>query len=103
MFCIRGFAERFYSVFDTNLIMSYCIAFNENFFILSLVQTRSFLRGGSLNMQYTLDQLLNKISALEDPFQYFHFNRDVIGPVCVRLVQGISHRSKVFPQSLPNK
>ena len=58
--------------------MSYCIAFNENLFILSLVQTRSFLRGGSLNMQYTLDQLLNKISALEDPFQYFHFNRDVI-------------------------
>ena len=38
------------------VIMSYCIAFNENFFTLCLVQTCSFLRGGSLNVQYTLDQ-----------------------------------------------
>ena len=79
------------------VIMSSCIAFNENFFILSLVQTRSFLRGGSLNMQYTLDQLLNKISALEDPFQYFHFNRDVIRPVCVRLVQVYFASEQSFP------
>ena len=33
----------------------------------------------------------------------YNLNRDVILSVCVRAVQGIAHRNKVFPQTLPNK
>ena len=85
-------------------IMSYCIAFNENFFILCLVQTCSFFRRGSLNVQYTLDEnfwikfLLWKIL-----FNTSNLNRDVILSICVRAVLGITNRNKVFPQTLPNK
>ena len=85
------------------VIMSYCIAFNENFFILCLVQTCSFLRRGSLNVQYTLDENFCIKFLLHKYFNTSNLDRDVILSVCVRAVQGISHQSKVFPQTLPNK
>ena len=57
-------------IYSFTVIMSYCIAFNENLFYLYLVQACYVLLGGSLHVQYPLDQnfrikfLLGKIFCL---------------------------------------
>ena len=73
-------------------------------FILCFVQAYFILRGGSLHVQYALDQNFRKKFLLGKIFfNISNLNRDVTLKVFVRAVQGISHGNKVFPQTFPNK
>ena len=77
--------------------------FNENFFILCLVQTCSVFRRGSLNVQYTLEEnFWIKFLFWKILFNTSNLNRDVILSVCVRVVQGIPNRNKVSHMRLRN-
>ena len=71
-------------------------------FILCLAQACFILRGGSLHVQYALDQNFRKKFLLGKIFfNISNLNRDVILKVSVRAVQGISHGKKKFPSNFP--
>lgn len=55
-------------IYSFTVIMSYCIAFNENLFYLMFGTSSNVLLGGSLHVQYPLDRNCPIVVLLEKIF-----------------------------------